>query len=170
MFLLTKLLIGAGMIGLTVLIHALVCDWVLRLINRNAHPFSSFFGRFWTIPTLMTAVFIIGAAIMVDIWLWALLFYYLEGDDLQNIENALYFSASTFTTVGYGDVVLPEAWRILSGSTAINGMIIFGWSTAFIFEIMAKLYEGGRIRTWEVQHMLEDCKHEHCEGKHSEKS
>lgn len=151
MFLLMKLLIGAAMIGVTVVIHAFVCDWVLRFINRHSKPFLGTFGRFWTIATLITAVFIIGAAIMVDIWLWAVLFYVLEPEVLLSLENALYFASATFTTVGYGDIVLPESWRILSGSTAINGMIIFGWSTAFIFEIMAKLYEGGRLRVRETE-------------------
>jgi len=146
MFLLGKLLLGALMIGITVIIHAFVCDWVLRFINSHNRPFAALFGRFWTVPTLITAVFIIGAAIMVDIWLWGTLFYPLEKDVLHNFENALYFATITFTTVGYGDIVLPENWRIVSGSTAINGMIIFGWSTAFIFEIMAKLYEGANVR------------------------
>ncbi|HNQ92226.1 MAG TPA: potassium channel family protein [Alphaproteobacteria bacterium] len=151
-----KLLMGAVMIGITVVLHAFVCDWVLKFINRHSRPFSGTFGRFWTIATLITAVFTIGAAIMVDIWLWAVLFYVLEGDVLGNFENALYFASSTFTTVGYGDVVLPESWRILSGSTAINGMIIFGWLTAFIFEIMAKLYEGGRVRVREIEKITEE--------------
>jgi voltage-gated potassium channel Kch len=70
-----------------------------------------------------------------------LLFYYLEPDVLSDIDTALYFTTSTFTTVGYGDIVLPPAWRLLAASTSINGMIIFGWSTAFIFEVMTALYK-----------------------------
>jgi hypothetical protein len=83
----------------------------------------------------------IGAAIMTDIWLWTLLFYCLEPDVLKDLDTALYFTTITFTTVGFGDIVLPPDWRLLSSSTAINGMIIFGWSTAFIFEIMTALYK-----------------------------
>lgn len=144
MFLLLKLGLGALMIGITVTLHALVCDWVFRFIEHHNRPFFRFFGRYWTVPTLIVAVFVIGFAIMIDIWLWTLLFFYLERETLGSIENALYFATITFTTVGYGDIVLVDKWRLLSGTAAINGMILFGWSTAFIFEIMAKLYESGR--------------------------
>lgn len=89
---------------------------------------------------LIISVSIIGAAIMVDIWLWTILFYCLEPEVLQNLDTALYFTTATFTTVGYGDIVLPPDWRLLAASAAINGMILFGWSTAFIFEIMTALY------------------------------
>jgi voltage-gated potassium channel len=144
MLLLFKLFIGAIMIGLTVIIHAIVCDRVLRFIQTHTPPFSKILKKYWKIPALITAVFIIGAAIMVDIWLWTILFYSLDRPVLKDIETALYFTTACFTTVGFGDVVLGTDWRILSTITGINGMIIFGWSTAFIFEIMTKLYEGGR--------------------------
>lgn len=144
MMLIVKLLVGAAMIGLTVIFHALVCDWVFRFIERHSRPFVGTFGRFWTVPTLVLAVFVIGLAIMVDIWLWTFLFFALEPEALPTIEDALYFATATFTTVGYGDIVLTDEWRLLSGTAAINGMILFGWSTAFVFEIMVKLYETGR--------------------------
>lgn len=83
---------------------------------------------------------------MIDIWLWTLLLYALDRPVLKDIETALYFTTTSFTTVGFGDIILGADWRILSTISAINGMIIFGWSTAFIFEIMAKLYDGGRHR------------------------
>jgi voltage-gated potassium channel Kch len=102
--------------------------------------------KYWKIPTLIATVFVIGAAIMIDIWLWTLLLYALDRPVLKDIETALYFTTTSFTTVGFGDIILGADWRILSTISAINGMIIFGWSTAFIFEIMAKLYDGGRHR------------------------
>lgn len=140
MFLIAKLLIGAFMIAVTVIIHATMCDFVFRFIENHARSFASIFKKFWKIWSLIVAVFMIGAALMADIWLWTLLFYTLEPELLGNIETALYFTTITFTTVGYGDIVFSSDWRLLTASTAINGMIIFGWSTAFIFEIMAALY------------------------------
>ncbi len=141
MLLAVKLIVGASMIGLTVILHAIVCDLVLRFLNRHSKLFFRSFGQFWAILTLSVCVFAIGSAIMADIWMWTLLLYYLEPEALGDIETALYFTTSTFTTVGYGDIVLTDEWRILSGTTSINGMLLFGWSTAFIFEIMAKLYQ-----------------------------
>ncbi len=128
------------MITITVIIHAMTCDFVFRFIENHARSFAYIFKRFWKIWSLIVAVFMIGAALMVDIWIWSLLFYFLEPELLGDMETALYFTTITFTTVGFGDIVFPPDWRLLTASTAINGMIIFGWSTAFIFEIMAALY------------------------------
>ena len=139
--LLVKLLIGAVMIAITVVIHAVACDTVFVFIENHAKGFARIFKSFWKILALIVSIFMIGLALMIDIWLWTLLFYYLEPEVLGDIETALYFTTITFTTVGYGDVVLPPDWRLLSSSTAINGMILFGWSTAFIFEIMTSLYK-----------------------------
>lgn len=145
--LLMKLAMGAVMIAVTVVIHAVMCDKVFIFIENHARGYALKFKSFWKIWALIVSIFMIGAAIMMDIWLWTILFYFLEPHILGNIENALYFTTITFTTVGYGDVVLPPEWRLLSSSTAINGMIIFGWSTAFIFEIMSALYRPSE-RNW----------------------
>lgn len=139
--LLMKLLVGAVMIGITTIIHATVCDFVFRFVENYEKKWGNTSGHIRKILPLVFSVFCIGFAIMTYIWLWTLLFYHLEGTVLKDFETALYFTTITFTTVGFGDVVLSPEWRLLSASTAINGMIMFGWSTAFIFEIMATLYK-----------------------------
>lgn len=141
MFLIAKLLIGAIMITITVVIHAATCDFAFRFIENHPRSFARLFKKFWKIWSLIVAVFMIGSALMVDIWLWTALFYTLEPKLLGDIETALYFTTASFTTVGYGDIVFPPDWRLLTATAAINGMIIFGWSTAFIFEIMTALYK-----------------------------
>lgn len=78
MLLAVKLIVGASMIGLTVILHAIVCDLVLRFLNRHSKLFFRSFGQFWAILTLSVCVFAIGSAIMADIWMWTLLLYYLE--------------------------------------------------------------------------------------------
>lgn len=76
--------------------------------------------------------------ITIMIWAWALAFLAL--DIFANLEAALYFSLVAFTTLGFGDVILPEEWRLLSGFVATNGFILFGLSTAVLFEIMSQIY------------------------------
>ena len=66
--------------------------------------------------------------------MWAVVFLLTE--EVHNLETALYFSTVTFTTVGYGDLTLSEKWRLLGSVESANGMLLFGWSTAFIFEVM----------------------------------
>jgi hypothetical protein len=72
-------------------------------------------------------------------WAWALL--YLLLDAIRPLEKAVYFSVEAFTTVGYGDVVLDESWRLLSSLESANGLLMFGWSTALVFAAVQWIYE-----------------------------
>jgi len=70
-------------------------------------------------------------------WLWAAIF--LIFDVFNELEPALYFSVVTFTTLGYGDVVLGTQWRLLGSLTAVNGLIIVGLNTAFLMEAISQI-------------------------------
>jgi voltage-gated potassium channel Kch len=93
-----------------------------------------------TMLTAMLVVLMFGVSI-VEAFFWA--FTYVEVGAIAGLEQALYFSIVTFTTLGYGDVVLDESWRILASIEAANGIIMFGWTTALIFAFVQRLY------TWE---------------------
>ncbi len=54
-------------------------------------------------------------------------------------EPARYFSVVSFTTLGFGDIVLAAEWRLLSGLSAANGLLVFGLSTAFLVEFLTRL-------------------------------
>ena len=80
-------------------------------------------------------------AIVIEAMLWALLYLYNPLiTALPDLETALYFSMVTFTTLGYGDVVLTGQWRMLASIQAANGVIIFGWTTALIIYFIQKVY------------------------------
>jgi hypothetical protein len=73
--------------------------------------------------------------------LWALFYLHsLKVTSLPDLETALYFSMVTFTSVGYGDVVLTGPWRIPASLEAADGVIIFGWTTALIFYRIQTVY------------------------------
>ena len=133
------LLIGTILIGVTVFIHAICLDFIFKHIE----PLNNFVNK--AVPFFKRATFlafvVLGVMIAhtIEIWIWALL-YYISGA-VPDFESALYFSTSSFTTVGYGDVVLDKSWRLLGGIESANGFILFGWSTAFVFEIMYLLYD-----------------------------
>lgn len=88
--------------------------------------------------TLTVVVIGVTCTLIFQIWIWALLF--LMVGTLPDLETALYFSTSTYTTVGYGDVVMDKNWRLLGSIEAMNGFMMFGWATAFIFGIVSSLY------------------------------
>ena len=74
---------------------------------------------------------------MAQICVWAG-FYALWGG-LKDFETALYFLISTYTTIGYGDVVLPIGWRLLGAIEGVTGVLTYGWSTGAIFAVSSRL-------------------------------
>lgn len=84
--------------------------------------------------------FVIGFVIahLIEILIWASA-YWLTGE-LQDFEEATYFSAITFATIGYGDVTLSGKWRLASAMEGVNGILLFGWTTAFLFKVSAMLW------------------------------
>jgi voltage-gated potassium channel Kch len=65
--------------------------------------------------------------------------------ELHQIETAVYFSTSTFTTVGFGDVILSHKWRMLGVAESMNGFLLISWSTAFLVSLTA------RVRAFEAK-------------------
>jgi len=79
---------------------------------------------------------------LIQIALWAVVFW--RAGELPTLETAVYFSITTYTTVGFGDVVLGPSWRVLAGFEGLTGIILVGWSTAFVFAIVNRMYEHWR--------------------------
>ncbi|MCM3870826.1 MAG: potassium channel family protein [Pyrinomonadaceae bacterium] len=71
--------------------------------------------------------------------IWAT-FYYWQGL-FGNYETSLYFSLGTYTTIGYGDVVLPEKWRLLGAMEGLSGVLLCGLSTAFLFAVVNAFFQ-----------------------------
>ena len=128
------------MIALTVAIHALALD----LIFHKAKSVVSFAKRHvyaWKPIITSLIVVLIFCVHIIQIWLWAFLYLLLDAVPIHNLSEALYFSTVTFTTVGYGDIVLDSTVRMLSAIEAANGFLLFGWTTAFIFELISQIYK-----------------------------
>jgi hypothetical protein len=107
---------------------------------------------FWRGTAVMTIVTLIAAvAHLIQIALWAIAF--LLCGLVSSLETAFCLSAQNFTSFGYGDVVLPQRWRLLSPLEATNGLLFFGMSTAVLFAIMSQLI-ANRLRT-ETTHQTE---------------
>ena len=81
------------------------------------------------------------AAHSVEIWIWAEAFLIIGV--FEALEPALYFAAVSYTTLGFGDVLLEPPWRMLAGAAAANGLLLFGLSAAFMVETSVKLRLGG---------------------------
>jgi hypothetical protein len=77
------------------------------------------------------------AILTVEIWLYAVAYRVVGA--IADFEEALYFSTTSFTTIGYGDVVLDRHWRLLGAIEGANGLLLFGWSTAFMLSVIQRL-------------------------------
>ena len=80
-------------------------------------------------------------ALQIAVWAFAYRQMLPDGE-LPSFEAALYFSFVTFTTLGYGDITLSEGWRLLSGIQALNGILLVGWTTAYLFAVVQRSWEG----------------------------
>ena len=78
---------------------------------------------------------------LVEVMIWAST--YLALNAIEGFERALYFSMVTFTTLGYGEIVLDEHWRLLASFQAANGIIMFGWTTAIVIAVVQHVYFAG---------------------------
>jgi voltage-gated potassium channel Kch len=67
--------------------------------------------------------------------------YYVWREAMPDLPSALYFSMVTYTTTGYGDLVLPTAFRIVGGIEALTGILMSGWSTGFFFAVVSRLHQ-----------------------------
>lgn len=135
------LVVASILVVTTCVIHGYGMDRMMVRILRNLPRTQE--GKHRHLHKIFFAVSsILGIFLLVTIhiWLWALTFRFLNMPELKTLEDAVYFSTVTFTTLGYGDIVLHDQWRVLSGIEAANGIIILGWGTAFLFEVMSVLY------------------------------
>jgi hypothetical protein len=139
---LEKILIGLGMVCLTTLIQAFFMIYGVRIAEWRAatHPerHQRELRKALAI-SLFTAWLLIG--VVLQVLVWAMIYLALPAiTTLSNLETAFYFSMVTFTTLGYGDLVLDGGWRMLASLQAANGAIIIGWTTALIFYFIQKVY------------------------------
>jgi voltage-gated potassium channel Kch len=79
---------------------------------------------------IILTLHVLEAALWAEFYLWRGCF--------RDRETAYYFSLMTFTTVGYGDVVLPRAWRLVGVLEAMTGVLLFGWSTAMLLALTSR--------------------------------
>jgi hypothetical protein len=77
---------------------------------------------------------------LLEVLVWAATYMVLNA--IQGFETALYFSMVSFTTLGYGDIVLQERWRLLASFEAANGIMMFGWTTAIVIAAVRHVYLG----------------------------
>ena len=137
---LRQLLVGAAVSICNIAIHALVMTSVIKVAYALA---SKKTRRNWLIlPSVMIGtVSVLMAAHICEVAVWALA--YLIVDAVPKGTGLLYFAFVNYTTLGYGDVLPLPDWQLLGPLTAMNGVLMFGWSTAVLFEVLRRTIASG---------------------------
>jgi hypothetical protein len=136
-----KLLFGFALVAVTVAIHAAGLGIALSRISGSNVDVEM---RFWPITWLLIrfAWWLI-AVHAFEIAVWALFFWWQRC--LPNAESAFYFSGVTYATIGYGDLVLPNEWRLFGPLEGLAGILMCGLSTAFFFAVVSKQISNARL-------------------------
>ena len=116
----------------TVAVHAVGFDVLLRALMRSHALATTGFRPVTQLVIALTCWLML--VHMVEIAVWGL-FYFWQGC-LPDAESAFYFSGVTYTTVGYGDLVLAKPWRLLAPLEALTGILMSGLSTGLFFALV----------------------------------
>jgi hypothetical protein len=132
---LRQFLVGAGISICNIVIHALVMTAVVRVAHRAAarattHPAALL------ISVMVATVSVLMAAHACEVAVWSLAYAIVNAAPAD--ADLVYFAFVNYTTLGYGDVTPVQRWRLLGPLTAMNGVLLFGWSTAVIFEVLRR--------------------------------
>ena len=143
---LLQIALGSGLLVLNVLVMA-VAALVLESAFRVAHP--------WLIrppqrPKLVVLLVAVGIWVLlvltVNIWIWAYVLF--ETGVFKSMEESLYYAIEAFSTLGLGDVLPRQEWRIFAAMAAVNGLLSFGLLTALLVEALRQV----RLAQLEMRH------------------
>ena len=121
---LSRLLLAFALMGLCVSIHASGLSLALRRMRwePDTRPrFVHWTGRFVRVAAWIVLLHLCEIAAWAGFYVWK--------GAMPDLQSAMYFSAVTYTTTGYGDLVLPEGWRLVGAVEALTGILMCGWST-----------------------------------------
>jgi hypothetical protein len=132
---LRQFLVGGVASLVNITIHALVMTTVIQVARvAGARKISNH-------PLFLTAVMVPTVSVLMiahtfEVGVWSLVYWIVNAAPPG--AHLLYFAFVNYTTLGYGDVVPVQDWHLLGPITAMNGVLLFGWSTAIIFEVLRR--------------------------------
>jgi hypothetical protein len=142
---LPQLLVGGAVSVCNIALHGLVMATVVQIAARMVAAMHTggqslrlvvivAAASIATVPVLMVAHF-------SEVMVWSLAYAIVRAAPVG--ADPVYFAFVNYTTLGYGDVTPVERWRLLGPITAMNGVLMFGWSTAVIFEVLRRTARHG---------------------------
>jgi hypothetical protein len=133
-----QLLLALALASVTVVLHAvgtvqMVIPWTG--VWKQPLQFSELPRPVWTLTRLVSLLLVLHLA---EVAIWAAA--YVAVGVFSDFETSLYYSLKSYTTVGYGDVLPAERWRLLGPIEAAVGILMLGWSTSVIVAVVQRIY------------------------------
>ena len=130
---LRQLAFGGAICLINIAIHATVMAWVVAVARRTSGATEKLHPRRREMAIMVASVSVLLAAHTVEVAVWSAAYFVI---DLAPGGQVFYFAFVNYTTLGYGEILPPEDWRLIGPITAMSGVLLFGWSTAVIFEVL----------------------------------
>ena len=121
----------------TIAIHAVALGVTVYLVRRETRLGRAGESYGADLAIVVTAILIAFSAHLLEIALWAVVF--MTCGEFTAFAAAFDHSAVNYTTLGYGNVVMSPAWRLMGPLEAADGMLMFGVTTAMIFAVIQRL-------------------------------
>src|SRR5262245_8596538 len=130
---LRQFIVGGGVSVCNIAVHALMTTVVVQVARITAKIGTH--SSLLLIGVMIAAVSVLMIAHAFEVIIWSLAYWIVDAAPGSKL---VYFAFVNYTTLGYGDVIPAQRWQLLGPITAMNGVLLFGWSTAVIFEILRR--------------------------------
>jgi hypothetical protein len=133
-FLHGQLLVGLLISLACIAVHAVIMALVSWTAHRTSRAVQTAWASIRLVLVMMAAVTILMTAHVIEIAIWSL--SYAAINVVPDQADSFYFAFVNYTTLGYGDTLPVKRWRLLGPMAAMNGVLLFGWSTAVIYDVL----------------------------------
>ena len=134
-----NLIAASLMTSLVVIIHFAGMTALSAFLRREGgHVSDGLRSKVW-FQGVAILITVFGLFFLHTLEIWCYAAFYMLVDQFETFEKALYFSTSTFTTVGFGDVILDEKWRVFGAIESATGFLLIGWSTAYLVALTTRI-------------------------------
>ncbi len=141
-----SILFGLLLTILTVFIHATGTAWWIDRIRRGSGIRTTKGHKLREFKVIYKTASLLLMLHILEVIVWGISYLAIpELEQIKDIEEAFYFSIVTFTSLGYGDIVISNDWRLISGIQSMSGLFVFGWSTALLFTVFRSLWDSADI-------------------------
>lgn len=131
------LIVGVCAVVCTIVVHALALAATVNIFRHERKLGRAGAGALVDLAILALVILFAFVAHLFEIALWAVVLVLCR--EFQEFGTAYYHSAVNYTTLGYGDLLLTQSWRLLGPLEATNGALMFGVSAAMVFAVIQRL-------------------------------